>query len=70
MGFLSVSSVSASLSARFHSRTCRANWGVVLRMAEKYYPIVANELVEFDWAIGSFRLEIGSSTSEAESVGT
>lgn len=38
-------------------------------MAEQDYPFVANELVKVDRAISGFGLEVGSSASQAESVG-
>jgi len=39
-------------------------------MAEEHYPFIANELVEVNWTIGGFGLEVGSSASQAESMVT
>jgi hypothetical protein len=35
-----------------------ADWGIVLWVREEDDPVVANELVEVDWAIGSLSIEV------------
>jgi len=39
---------------------------VVLRVGEENYPLVANELVEVDWALCGLGLEVGGNGTQAE----
>lgn len=47
-----------------------ADRGVVLRVREQNNPLVANELVEVDWAAGGLCLEVGSSATQTEGLGS
>ena len=42
---------------------------VVLRVGEENYPLVANELVEVDWALCGLGLEVGGNGTQAETGG-
>lgn len=45
-----------------------ADWGVVLWVGEEHNPLVTDELVEVDWAVGSLGLEVGGGGPEAEAA--
>lgn len=42
-----------------------ADWGIVLWVREEDDPVVADEFVEVDWALGGLGLEIRSNTAQA-----
>jgi hypothetical protein len=46
-----------------------ADGGVILWVGEQHHPLVANELMEVDWAGGSLSLEVWSDGSQAEARG-
>lgn len=48
--------------------TSCAHWGVIFRMAEKHNPLVADELMEVDWPVGSIGFEVGGSRPETEAT--
>jgi hypothetical protein len=43
----------------------RADWSIVLRVGEEYYPVVADELVEVDVSGGGLSIEIWGNGAEA-----
>ena len=62
---MSVSVVCLSQGALQH--TCRTDRGVILRMAEKDHPFIADEFVKVNRTIGSICLEVGSNAAETQS---
>lgn len=42
---------------------------VVLGVGEEYYPLVADELMEVDWALSGLGLEVGGNGTQAETGG-
>jgi hypothetical protein len=47
-----------------------ADWGVIFWMREEDNPLVTDELVEVDWAVGGLGLEVGCDGTQAEARGT
>jgi hypothetical protein len=45
-----------------------ADWGVVLWVREEDNPVVTDELMEVDWAVGGVGLEVWGNGAEAETM--
>jgi hypothetical protein len=45
-----------------------ADWSVVFWMGEKDDPVVTDELVEVDGAVGSLSLEVGGNSSQTKAI--
>lgn len=43
-----------------------ADWSIVFWVGEEDNPVVADELVEVDWAVGGFGLEVWGDGAETE----